>query len=119
MPCLIIIFIFFSLENNDMILVQISFDGNNSENPPNLMTDDTFERIQIRLKRKFASYINIVYTGKHNFEDCDMNRNAANKLTSLSKKEERRILLKKIVYLFVLVSPIGFYILYFLIKKMT
>lgn len=118
MTCLIIIFIFLSLENNDMILVQISFDGNNSENPPNLMTDDTFERIQIRLKRKFASYINIVYTGKHNFEDCDNNRNAANKLKSLLK-EERRIFLKKIVYLFVLVSPIGFYILYFLIKKMT
>lgn len=117
MTCLIIIFIFFSLENNDMILVQISFDGNNIENPPNLMTDDTFERIQIRLKRKFASYINIVYTGKHNFEDCDINRNAANKLKSLSKKEERRIFLKKIVYLCVLVLPIACLYSIFLKRK--
>lgn len=78
----------FFLGNEDIILIQISFDGNNIENPPNLMTDDTFERIKIRLKRKFASYINIVYTGKHSFEDCDINRNAAEKMKSLSKKEK-------------------------------
>lgn len=52
------------------------------------MTDDTFERINMRLKRNFASYINIVYTGKYNFQDCFINRDAADKLKSLSKKEK-------------------------------
>lgn len=75
--------------NEDIILVQISFDGNNIENPPNLMTGDTFERIKIRLKRNLTSYINIVYTGKHIFQNCDINRNAAKMLKSLSKKEHR------------------------------
>lgn len=75
-------------EKEDVILVHISFDGNNIENPPNLMTDDTFERINMRLKRNFASYINIVYTGKYNFQDCFINRDAADKLKSLSKKEK-------------------------------
>lgn len=79
---------FFLIGNEDIILIQISFDGNNIENPPNLMTDDTFERIQIRLKQRFTSYINIVYTGKHNFQNCDINRNAAEKMKSLSKKEK-------------------------------
>lgn len=82
---------FFSLENEDIILVQISFDGNNIENPPNLMTDDTFERINMRLKGNFASYVNIVYTGKHDFQECDINRNAANKLKIISRKEKRSI----------------------------
>lgn len=96
---------FFTLENKDIILVQISFDGNNIENPPNLMTDDTFEGIKIRLNRNFASYINIVYTGKHDFQKCDINRNAEIKLKSLSKKEKRGIVRKRKfnVCLFVLV----------------
>lgn len=52
------------------------------------MTEDTFDSIKIRLKRNFAWYINIVYTGKHDFQDCDINRDAADKLKSLSKKEK-------------------------------
>lgn len=72
---------------DDIVLIQISFDGNNIDDPTNLMTDNTFERIQMRLKRKFVWYINIVYTGKHNFQDCYTNRDAADKLRSLSKKE--------------------------------
>lgn len=79
---------FFFLGNEDIILIQISFDGNNIENPPNLMTKDTFVGIKNRLKRKFSSYINIVYTGRHHFQDCDINRNAAEKLRSLLKKEK-------------------------------
>lgn len=51
------------------------------------MTDDTFEGIKKRLNRNFASYINIVYTGKHDFQVRDINRNAAKKLKQLSKKE--------------------------------
>lgn len=96
---------FLTLENKDIILVQISFDGNNIENPPNLMTDDTFEGIKIRLNRNFASYINIVYTGKHDFQECDINRNAEIKLKSLSKNEKRGIVRKRKfnVCLFVLV----------------
>lgn len=95
MTCLIVLIFFLTLENKDIILVQISFDGNNIENPPNLMTDDTFEGIKIRLNRNFASYINIVYTGKHDFQKCDINRNAEIKLKSLSKKEKRGIVRKK------------------------
>lgn len=78
----------YSLEGkDDIVLIQISFDGNNIDDPPNLMTDETFERIQKRLKRTFVSYINIVYTGKHQFQDCNINRDAADKLRLLSQKE--------------------------------
>lgn len=87
-------------KEEDVILVHISFDGNNIENPPNLMTVDTLKRINMRLKRNFASYINIVYTGKHDFQECDINRNAANKLRKLSRKENRCIF-RKIFLLFV------------------
>lgn len=38
---------FFILENKDIILVQILFDGNNIENLLNLMIDDMFEGIKI------------------------------------------------------------------------
>lgn len=93
---------FFTLENKDIILVQISFDGNNIDNPPNLMTDDTFEVIKIRLNQNFASCINIVYTGKHDFKDCGINRNAAFKLLE-SNKKKKDIVRKRIACLFVLV----------------
>lgn len=115
MTCLIILIVFF-LENEAIILVHISFDGNNIENPPNLMTDETFERIKIRLERNFVSYINIVNTGDHNFQECDINRNAANKLKSSSKKETRDKVRKRsrIVCLFLLVVfPIAFFSYYF------
>lgn len=79
---------FFFLGKDDIILIQISFDGNNIDNPPNLMTDETLDGINIRLKQNFVWYINIVYSGKHDFEDCDINRDAADKLKSLSKKEK-------------------------------
>lgn len=108
--------LFFFLENEAIILVHISFDGNNIENPPNLMTDETFERIKIRLERNFVSYINIVYTGDHKFQECDINRNAANKLKSSSKKETRDKVRKRsrIVCLFLLVVfPIAFFSYYF------
>lgn len=104
MTCLIVLTFFFTLENKDIILVQISFDGNNIDNPPNLMTDDTFEVIKIRLNQNFASCINIVYTGKHDFKDCGINRNAAFKLLeSYSNKEKKDIVRKRIACLFVLV----------------
>lgn len=78
----------YSLEGkDDIVLIQISFDGNNIDDPPDLMTDETFERIQKRRKRKFVSYINIVYTGKHQFQECNINRVAADKLRLLSQKE--------------------------------
>lgn len=78
----------YSLEGkDDIVLIQISFDGNNIDDPPNLMTDKTFKRIEQRLQRKFVSYINIVYTGKHQFKDCNINRDAARKLRLLSKKK--------------------------------
>lgn len=107
MTCLVVS-ICFSVENEDIILVQISFDGNNIENPPNLMTDDTFEGIKIRLKQNFASYLNIVYTGKHNFEICNINRNAANKLKSLSRKEKSNILQMIIVFCIVVLQRLIF-----------
>lgn len=104
MTCLIVLIVFFfSLENEDIILVQISFDGNNIKNPPNLMTEDTFEGIKKRLNQHFASYINIVYTGHHDFLECDINGNAANYLKELSKKEKRGIVRKRNVCVFGLV----------------
>lgn len=97
---LIILVVF--LGKDDIVLIQISFNGNNIEDPPYLMTDNTFEKIQIRLKRKFVWYINIVYTGKHNFQDCSRNRDAADMLRSLSKKESWSTL--KYVHLFILMD---------------
>lgn len=77
----------FFLGKDDIVLIQISFDGNNIDDPPNLMTDKTFERIKKRLKGKVVSYINIVYTGKHLFHGCNINRDAADELRLLSQKE--------------------------------
>lgn len=102
---------FFSLENEAIILVHISFDGNNIENTPNLMTDDTFKRIKTHLKRNIVSYINIVYSGNHEFQKCDINRNAVHNLKSLSKKETRDKVQKRIIacLLLFVVCPIAFF----------
>lgn len=80
--------ILFFLGNEDIKLIQISFDGNNIENPPNLMTDDIVQRINICVERKFPSYINIVYRGEHDFPSCDTNSRATEELRTLLKKEK-------------------------------
>lgn len=66
-------------------LVQLSFDGNNSINPPNLMNEDTFDMLKHRLELQLASFINIIYTDVYDFEDCGINKRAAIMLKSLSK----------------------------------
>lgn len=98
----LIILVVFLGKDDMIVLIQISFNGNNIDDPPYLMTDNTVKRINDRLIRKFVWYINIVYSGKHNFQDCSRNRDAADMLRSLSKKESWSTL--KYVHLFALMD---------------
>lgn len=66
-------------------VVHISFDGNNSQRPPNLMNRTVFEALQSKTTR-LSSYINIIYTDDYNFIECGVNRDAAEELISLSYK---------------------------------
>lgn len=75
--------IFFSAIN-DIRLIQISFDGNNRYNPPNLITGDIFERLKNELDLEITSCIDIIYTNEYDFVDCDINRRAAKDIESLS-----------------------------------
>lgn len=72
------------LETMETFLVQISFDENYSENPPNLMNENTFERLSHAVNWNFASYIDIVYTGAYRFINCETNRKASRTLKGLS-----------------------------------
>lgn len=65
-----------------MCVVQISFDGNCSWNPPSLMTDTIFEALQNNVKIFFDSYINIIYTDDYNFTKCCNNEKAAKDIKS-------------------------------------
>lgn len=76
---------FFSLEIAEIILVQISFDGNYSENPPNVMNKYIFERLQHAVNWNFASYIDIVYSGAYNFTKCETNEKAKRRFKSIIK----------------------------------
>lgn len=77
---------FFGVDVKEIILIQISFDGNNNINPPNVMNEDIFESVKRKVMWDIASYINIIYTDLYNFEDCDINEIAARKLYSLCDK---------------------------------
>lgn len=70
--------------NTEISLVQISFDGNCSWNPPCLMDKTIFEMLKNATERNFASYINIIYTDAFHFIDCDINELAAETLKALS-----------------------------------
>lgn len=59
-----------------MCLVQISFDGNCSQNPPNLMTNTVFDALQNNVNIYFDLYINIIYTDDYNFIKCKKNEEA-------------------------------------------
>lgn len=82
--------IFLFVEIKYIILIQISFDGNNNTNPPNVMTDEIFESVQKKVKLNIASYINIVYTDVYKFEDCKINDKAVEKLKSLLCKKKKK-----------------------------
>lgn len=77
---------FFLFQGNQQIcVVYISFDGNNSQSPPNLMNKSVFEEIQSK-ETRLSSYINIIFTDDYNFIDCSINEEAANDLKLLSYK---------------------------------
>lgn len=73
--------------NKEITLIQISFDGNNATNPPNLMNEDIFESIKIKVERDFASFINIIYKDEHSFEAGVINKIAADKLQAVLYKK--------------------------------
>nr|XP_034316031.1 serine-rich adhesin for platelets-like isoform X2 [Crassostrea gigas] len=66
--------------NTKVHLVHISFDGNCSRFPPNLMNDSLFEELKNTVNWNFESYIDIIYTDDYLFTDCDINIKAAKKL---------------------------------------
>lgn len=70
--------------NTEISIVQISFDGNCSWNPPCLMDKTIFEKLKNATERNFASYVNIIYTDAFHFIDCDINELAAETLKALS-----------------------------------
>lgn len=69
---------------HDIWLVQISFDGNNSSNPPNLIEGDIFERVNNEVNGLIHSCIDIIYKDAYEFIHCDVNQNAAATLEQLS-----------------------------------
>lgn len=78
-------FFFISLDDQtkNITLVQISFDGNNTYKPPNLMNEDIFETINLTTDCKFFSFINITYSDENNFERYTVNKTAARDLQML------------------------------------
>lgn len=76
----------FFTDTKDLILIYISFDGNNNINPPNVMDEDMFESVKSETMWDIASYINIIYTDLYKFEDCDINKRAVRRLELLSNK---------------------------------
>lgn len=79
--------------NLDIRVIQISHDGNNNINPPNLMKGEIFERLQTEIDLNLVSCIDIVYTDEYNFEKCKINEKAVRDLTSLSRYENTVIML--------------------------
>lgn len=73
----------------EFILVMISFDGNVSNNPPNVMTDSLFRKLKNTLHEgwKFKSYINIIYADEYDYTECEIN------IKSREKLKECRVLL--------------------------
>lgn len=76
----------FFVDIKEIILIQISFDGNNSINPPNVMNENIFESVKRKAMWDISSYINIIYKDMYTFEDCDINRSAVREFYSLSSK---------------------------------
>lgn len=76
--------IFFKGET-DVILVQISFDGNFSSNPPNVINDSLFRKLKKtpKVSLKLKAYINIIYADEYDYIDCEINREAREKLCML------------------------------------
>lgn len=74
------------IEKKDLRLIQISFDGNNRLNPPNLVKGETFETLQSELGMEIASCIDIIYNDVYNFVHCDINRRAAREIELLSDR---------------------------------
>lgn len=65
----------------EICLVQISFDGNCSWNPPSLMDDNTFKSLKNSFKLNFASYTNVIYEDAFQFTFCDINWSAATEIS--------------------------------------
>lgn len=74
----------FFIDTKDLILIYISFDGNNNINPPNVMNEDMFKGVKSETMWDIASYINIIYTDVYKFEDCKINKRAVRELELLS-----------------------------------
>lgn len=74
-------------DKREITLVQISFDGNNSINPPNLAKGSTFATLKAEFALNLVSCIDIIYKDEYNFEKCEINEKAARNLISLSKRK--------------------------------
>lgn len=72
---------------HDIRLVQISFDGNNTNNPPNLIEGDVFERVNNEVNGLVNSCIDVIYKDAYEFIHCDVNQKAAITLELLSTRK--------------------------------
>lgn len=72
---------------HDIRLVQISFDGNNTNNPPNLIEGDAFERVNNEVNGLVNSCIDVIYKDAYEFIHCDVNQKAAITLELLSTRK--------------------------------
>ena len=85
--CCLLIF----LGHPKILLVKISFDGNNKTNPKCDMDDNDFRRIAREAHIQNESSIDIFYNKHFEFHKCDANMEAADQLKlfcSLEKKIE-------------------------------
>lgn len=64
--------------------MQISFDGNNSSNPPNLIDGDIFQRVNNKVNGLIYSCIDVIYKDAYEFIHCAVNKKAAITLELLS-----------------------------------
>lgn len=74
-------------DKRELILVQISYDGNNSINPPNLAKGSTFETLKAEFEFNLVACIDIIYRDEYDFENCEINKKAVRNLISLSKRK--------------------------------
>nr|XP_034321647.1 uncharacterized protein LOC117688069 isoform X3 [Crassostrea gigas] len=74
-------------DKREFTLVQISFDGNNSINPQNLVKGSTFATLKAEFEFNLVSCIDIIYRDEYDFENCEINEKAARNLISLSKRK--------------------------------
>lgn len=67
-------------------LIQISFDGNCSWNPPNRMNKTIVEALEKKVNLNLDPFIDIIFSDDYHFTRCDINEYAAKNIQSYMSK---------------------------------